>query len=156
MRENLAMRLEAQAQLTPFPEPAAAWARRPGVLEAFVRGNVEAFAGAGFRLDADTPEVRAFMEPQCGYLVLLALVQASLGGETWTLSAMATRFDVSRAHIRKLLAMGQAKGWLVGGGGATPALSPAARAELRRWIGREFAWTARLVAQPDETHFAGR
>lgn len=153
MQDNLAMRLAVQEALTPFPEPAALWARREGVVEAFLGGTAGAFSGSGFRLDRDFPEVRDFIDRQCGYLVLLALTSAELAdvgqSNLCTLSAMADRFNVSRAHVRKLLAFGRDQGWLTAHDDrATPRLVPPTRERLRRWIGLEFAWTARLVAPP--------
>lgn len=151
MCENLTMRLRAQEALTPLPAPAAAWAATDGVLAAFLGRNIEAYAGMDFRLYDGFPEVRAFMDRQCGYLILLELMAAQLaatcgGPPRPSLSALAQKFDVSRAHVRLLLADGVARGWLrARGHGGDVALEPETFARLRVWIALEFTWTWRLV-----------
>jgi hypothetical protein len=151
MCENLTMRLQAQEALTPLPAAAADWAATEGVLAAFLGRNIEAYAGMDFRLYDGFPEVRAFMDRQCGYLILLELVAAQLAVSCGavprlSLSALAQRFDVSRAHVRRLLTDGLAHGWLrVCGHGGDVAVEPETFARLRFWIALEFAWTWRLV-----------
>jgi hypothetical protein len=148
--ESLAARLGALELVQPLWGPARRIAHEPPTLMAFLGGNVEAFARAGFRLYDAFPEVRAFMDRACGYLILLELLrQASTGERDAAASAtrLAERFDVSRAHVRKLSDMARANGWLAGARERGDfALDPAFVGRLRLWIGAEFVWTWRLVA----------
>ena len=149
-RESLAARLSALELVQPLWAPGREIARDPAALYAFLGGNVEAFATARFRLYDEFPEVRAFMDRACGYLILLDLLRAAPFGardaDYARASRLAEAFHVSRAHVRKLLAMAQAQGWLVEGPRrGDVALSPAFAARLRLWIGAEFVWLSRLV-----------
>ena len=100
-----------------FSSAAAEWAHAPGVLAAFLGGNVAAYRRDNFVLFEGFPEVRAFMDRRSGYLVLLdALSRAeatSEGAGTLALpSELARRHAISRAHVRKLFAAAAAQGWL--------------------------------------------
>jgi DNA-binding transcriptional regulator LsrR (DeoR family) len=62
-------------------------------------------------------------------------------------SAISARFDVSRAHVRKLLGVGRAHGWLsVTANGDQIFFEAGFHGRLRQWIALEFAWARRLVA----------
>jgi hypothetical protein len=149
MHENLTVRLAAIEPVIPWPAPAAAWA--PGVLAAFLGGNVAAYSQENFLLFDDFPEVRAFMDRHCGYLVLLhALGRAEAtkeGATAWAPpSEVAGKYAVSRAHVRKLFGAAAAQGWLAYRPGGRIAFSAESYGRLRLWIGHEFAWTRRLLA----------
>jgi hypothetical protein len=150
MQGNLAARLSAIELVVPWPAPAAEFARTPGVLEAFLGGNVAAYR-ENFKLFDDFPEVRAFMDRRCGYLVLLhALGRVGEATERHaalvSLSDIAQRYAVSRAHVRKLFGHAAVQGWLAYAPGGRISFSPACHARLRLWIGYEFVWTRRLLA----------
>ena len=151
MLENLTVRLAAIEQVIPWPAPAQTWARSPGVLAAFLGGQVAAYAHENFLLFEGFPEVRAFMDRHCGYLVLLdALGRAEAtteGATAWAPpSEVARKFAVSRAHVRKLFNHAAAHGWLVYEPGGRIAFSAESYGRLRLWIGHEFVWTRRLLA----------
>jgi hypothetical protein len=92
------------------------------------------------------------MDRTCGYIVLLELI-AKASDEGGVIrsqvspSDAAARFGISRAHVRKLLALGTAQAWLTSAGkGGQVNLNPATWHKLRRWIALELAWVQRLVA----------
>lgn len=152
MQAGLAVRLGALEQVRPLPAPAGVWAARPGVLPQFLARNARAFVG-GFRLTDSFPEVRALMDRHGGYLILLQLIARAEphGGAVRSQvspSRAAGEAGVSRAQVRKVLALAAAAGWLapVGSGGEVR-MSAQALARLRQWIAHEFAWTWRLVGE---------
>ena len=150
--ENIVARLAALEIVQPLPLPAHEWGRRRSVMLAFYGGNVEAFARHRFRLYEGFPEIQAFMDRACGYLVLLDMLQkagpaSSAGVPTTVLpSALAPRLNVSRTHINKLLATAQDEGWLkVGPKRSEIFLEPTFYRRLRDWVALEFVWTWWLV-----------
>jgi len=150
MQDNLAVRFAAMEHVIAWPKPAEEWARTDGVLEAFVRGNVEAYRCDRYTLFQDFPEIRVFMDRHCGYIVLMeSLAQIEIspkGGSTvLTLSEIAQKFTISRAHIRKLFAAAAAREWLCFESGGRLMFRPEALARYRLWFGYEFAWARRLV-----------
>jgi hypothetical protein len=151
MRENLTVRLAAIERVIPWPAPAQTWARAPGVLAAFVGGQLAALSQENFVLFDRFPEVRAFMDRHCGYLVLLdALGRAEATPTGAAASAppsdVARKFAVSPAHVRKLFGAAAAQGWLAYRPGGRIAFGAESYSRLRLWIGHEFAWTRRLLA----------
>ena len=150
--ENIVARLAALEIVQPLPAPAREWGRERNVMLAFFGGNIEALAQSGFRLYDGFPEIRAFMDRACGYLILLDILngvaRASDGvlASTASPSAIATRFDISRTHVRKLLVMARDEGWLrLELRHDRISLDPAFHQRLRHWIALEFVWTWRLV-----------
>jgi hypothetical protein len=150
MKDNLSVRLSAMEPVIRWPKPAAEWARTKGVLEAFVRGNVEAYRRERYVLFERFPEIRGFMDRRCGYHILLdvlaRLEMSSSGASTVVpLSEVADRFAVSRTHVRKLFKAAADRGWmnLQPGGGLTIGRESLAR--YRLWFGLEFTWARRLV-----------
>lgn len=150
MHDNLAARLAAIERVSPWPAPAHVWARAPGVLPAFLGGNVAAYQQDKYLLFERFPEVRAFMDRRCGYLVLLdALGRAEAANGAAIASAppseLAAKYAVSRAHIRKLFGNAAGPGWLAYEHGGRVTFSAECYGRLRLWIGHEFAWTRRLL-----------
>jgi hypothetical protein len=152
MQRGLAYRLNALSHVAPLPMPPAQWARAPGILSRFIGRNVEAYARSRFKLYDGFPEVAAFMDRSCGYLILLELL-ARVRTDDGTIrsqispSDAAVRFGISRAHVRKLLAIGVSQGWLsTTGAGGQVHIMQTAHAKLRHWVALEFAWTRRLVS----------
>lgn len=150
MKDNLSVRLSAMEPVLRWPKPAAEWARTKGVLEAFVRGNVEAYRRERHVLFERFPEIRSFMDRRCGYHILLdvlgRLEMSSSGASTVVpLSEVADRFAVSRTHVRKLFKAAADRGWmnLQARGGLTIGRESLAR--YRLWFGLEFTWARRLV-----------
>jgi len=155
--DNLAARLAALEMLQPQSVPATQAARRPSTLLAFLGGNVEAYARLKFRLYDQFPEVSAFMDRTCGYIILLDLLRQATahGGAPVIVEAlpveMAARFHVSRAHVRKLLQEARDNGWFgLKPGGRQIVFHPVFYSRIRLWIGAEFAWMWRLVGQAPE------
>lgn len=153
MKDNLATRLSAMEPVVPWPKPAGEWARTDGVLEGFVRGNIEAYRNSRFLLFQQFPEIRGFMDRHCGYPVLLDVLgraETSAQGMSTVvpLSEVAERFDVSRTHVRKLFGAAAANGWLDFEPKGRLTIDAARFARLRLWIGLEFAWTRRLAGFP--------
>jgi hypothetical protein len=156
-RDNVVARLSALEIVQPLPRPAREWGRESRVVIAFLGGNVRAFAHHKFRLYDSFPEIRAFMDRACGYLVLLDLLRRAddaSGGAIVTAaspSALASRFDISRAHVRKLLAAAQAQRWLdVDASVGCVFLDASFHRRLILWIALEFVWMWRLV-RPDRS-----
>lgn len=149
--ENIVARLAALEIIQVLPKPATEWGRERSVMLAFFGGNIEALTQSGFRLYDGFPEIRAFMDRACGYLILLDLLNGVVptrnGATTTALpSALAARFDVSRAHVRKLLAMAQNAGWLQFEPKRDQVLLESTfHGRLRHWVALEFVWTWRLV-----------
>lgn len=150
MQRELSIRLGAMERVVAWPKPAAEWARTEGVLMAFVRKNIEAYMHEKYRLYDDFPEIRAFMDRHCGYLILmdsLPRLEVSSDGASGALplSEIARKYAVSRAHVRKLFSAAAEQDWLFFETGGRLAVPPAALDRFRLWFGHEFAWTRRLV-----------
>jgi hypothetical protein len=150
--ENIVARLTALEIVQPLPMPARVWGRERSVMLAFFGGNIEALAQSGFKLYDNFPEIRGFMDRACGYLILLdilgAVAPASDGAAAATASssAIATRFDISRTHVRKLLVMARDEGWLqIEPRRDRIVLEPTFHRRLRHWVALEFVWTWRLI-----------
>lgn len=153
--ENIVARLSALEIVQPLPKPARDYGRERSVMLAFFGGNIEALAQSGFRLYDGFPEIRAFMDRACGYLILLDILNGvapahdGMLAATASPSAIATRFDISRTHVRKLLVMARDNGWLrLELRHDSVALEPSFHQRLRHWVALEFVWTWQLV-QPD-------
>jgi hypothetical protein len=156
-RDNIVARLSALEIVQPLPKPACEWGRENSVVIAFLGGNVRAFAHHKFRLYDGFPEIRAFMDRASGFLVLLDILRRAddvRGGAIVTAaspSALASRFDVSRAHVRKLLTAAQAQRWLdIDANSGRVLLDPSFHHRLILWIALEFVWMWRLV-RPDRS-----
>lgn len=152
MQSELALRLAAIEPVIRWPKPAAEWARTEGVLLAFARGNIEAYRDENFTLYSTFPEIRAFMDRHCGYLILMdALTRLDVSAEgastVLPLSELSRKYAVSRAHVRKLFAAAAAQGWLAFEAGGRLAIPAANFARFRLWFGYEFVWTRRLVVE---------
>ena len=89
-------------------------------------------------LFADT-ELTAFAQRNAGTYLLLDMAAATATGNRLPGSPrdIATRLHVSREHVRDLLAVARARGWLAG-----DALSHGFATRLRDWIAAELDWTA--------------
>lgn len=156
-RDNIVARLAALEIVQPLPQPARQWGHEPSVMKAFFGGNINALAQHGFRLYDGFPEIRAFMDRACGYLILLDILGGAAPASDGAIaaaasaSAIATRFDISRAHVRKLLTMAQDQGWLwIEPKTRRIILAPTFHGRLRHWVALEFVWTWQLV-RPDRS-----
>jgi hypothetical protein len=156
-RDNIVARLSGLEIVQPLPSRACEWGRENSVVIAFLGGNVRAFAHHKFRLYDGFPEIRAFMDRACGYLVLLNLGRDAREAKDAGIvtvaspSALASRFDVSRAHVRKLLAAARAQRWLdIDANSGRVLLDASFHQRLMLWIALEFVWTWRLV-RPDRS-----
>jgi hypothetical protein len=155
MQDNLAIRFSAMEPVIAWPKPATEWARTQGVLAAFVRGNVEAYRRERHILFEHFPEVRSFMDRHCGYHILmeaLSRLEISKHGASGTisLSEVADKFAVSRAHVRKLFTAAADRDWLDFEPGGRLTIGPGPLARYRLWFGHEFGWVRRLVGALDD------
>lgn len=151
--DNIVGRLKALELTQPLPGRAEELGRGPRALHAFLGGNVEAFVHARFRLYDGFSEVQAFMDRSCGYMILLDLLRRAHAGEDdlamteASPSDLSARFDISRAHVRKLLTRAHERGWIAAElETGRIRLDPGFHRRMRHWIGVEFVWMWRLVA----------
>jgi hypothetical protein len=150
--DNIVARLSALEFVQPLPQPAASWGRERSVLLAYFGGNTKAFARSKFRLYDGFPEIRAFMDRASGYPILLAILDSVAATKDGAIAAtaspsdIAARFDVSRAHVRKLLTMACDNGWMEFQKERNRIfLERSFHERLRHWIALEFVWIWRLV-----------
>jgi hypothetical protein len=110
LHERWANQFEAMRRVLPEGDRALAALHRPEFTPAFVRQLSLHFL-AGFRLMHQAPDLELFMERDAGIVVLLDLALAGPPAGFFppedpipvSISAMASRFGVSRSHVRKLL-----------------------------------------------------
>jgi hypothetical protein len=150
MTDNLSVRLCAMEPVIRWPKPADEWARTDGVLDAFVRGNVEAYRRERYVLFEQFPEIRGFMDRHSGYHILMDVLGrlgiSEHGASTIVpLSEIAERFAVSRTHVRKLFKAATDRGWMNFEPGGRLTIGEASLARYRLWFGLEFTWARRLV-----------
>lgn len=150
MKDNLSVRLCAMEPVIRWPKPAKEWAATSGVLEAFVRGNVEAYRRERYVLFERFPEIRGFMDRRCGYHILLDVLGrleiSKCGASTVVpLSEVADRFSTSRTHVRKLFRAAADRGWINFEAGGRLTISQESLTRYRLWFGLEFTWARRLV-----------
>lgn len=104
----------AMAQVMPEARRALELYTRPDFQSAFLSRGFEAFM-AGFRFIYSTPELTPYFEYISGFNILLQLL-AKAGGEAGpvplTISDLASQFWVSRAHVRKVLALATTDGFI--------------------------------------------
>ncbi len=160
-RDNMVARLSALEILQPLPAPARDWGREHSVVIAYLGGSVRAFAHSKFRLYDGFPESRAFMDRASGYPILLDFARDARelsDGAIVTVassSALASRFHVSRTHVRKLLAAAQAEGWLdIDANSGRVSLDASFHQRLILWIALELVWIRRFV-RPDRSRSGG-
>jgi DNA-binding MarR family transcriptional regulator len=140
LRERWSAMLGATALVVPEVAAARAALAREDFLAALVRGVVDGFR-TGIRTPAVTPALKPFAEHNAGMMILSSLALAGAAADTMpprapvhmSISELARRFSVSRAHVLRLLRAAAAHGLIERGtGGAdtitfTPALSEAMR-----------------------------
>ena len=132
--------LGATALVLPEVAPARTALAREDFLAALVRGVVDQFR-TGIRTLAVTPTLRPFAEHNAGLMILSSLTLAGAADDTippkapvqMSISELARRFSVSRAHVLRILRDAAAHD-LIGRGTAgqdmitfTPVLSDALR-----------------------------
>lgn len=150
MQENLRIRFTAIEPVIGWPRPAAEWARTRGVLSRFVRGNVEAYRRERHILFEPFPEIRTFMDRRCGYHILMDILsQLKIGplGASGMISVsdVSEKFEVSRAHVRKLLGAATALNWLNYEPGGRIEIGAQPLSRYRLWFGHEFTWVRRVA-----------
>ena len=129
---------DAVAMLLPEGQAARASLDHADFLAAFVLRVVDHYR-TGLRALQFTPELRPFAERNAGLVILFSLVIAGDAGDTMpparavriSISELARRFSVSRAHVLRLLRAAKAEGLLDPGRGAHEAvmlLPPLSRA----------------------------
>jgi len=118
---------QAMTFLMPEGEMGLAALEHPDFQRAFLR-EISREYSAGLRVADAAHEIDTFLDRNCGMMVLLFLV--SLGvpdGESpgglrvaVSISVLARRFAISRAHVRKLLTDAEAEGLILGASGDAP------------------------------------
>lgn len=145
--------LKATERIAPLPLPAIRLAQTPGLLEWHFTYSVQAYIHDRFVLSEDFPAVRAFMQRNHGYLVLMAIISGlhRCGeGRPWTSlpsGDLAKRLKLSRGTVRNIQAMAQQQGWLscIGRGGHEVELDPEFAEICLQWIATELVWSAGLT-----------
>lgn len=137
-------------EVRPLPIAPQTLAARRDIMGGFFARSIGAIAG-GFRLYRGLDAIRDLTHRASGHQLLLILAElAPPGGGLRPLppqDALARRLNVTRGQVVKLLRQAEADGWVLrqprqpGGVVLAPAFVP----ELRRFIGREIAWTASLA-----------
>ena len=110
-RQRWSLQFEAMALITPTGRAALEALKRPEFTAAFMRHLGATFL-AGFRLLDHAPDLARLVESNAGLLVAASLFRAALDrplGPDGTavpvsISSLAARFGVTRAHVRNLLA----------------------------------------------------
>ena len=152
MQENLAVRFSAIEPLIAWPKPAAEWARTERVLSRYVEGNVEAYRRERHILFKDFPEIRSFIDRHCGYHIfmeILSRLTISTFGASGTISVseVSEKFEVSRAHVRKLLTAAAEQNWLSYELGGRVTIGAQSLARYRLWFAHEFTWMRRVAGE---------
>lgn len=111
-RQRWRLQFEAMALITPAGHTALEAQGRPEFTAAFVRHIGASYLG-GFRLLDRAPELARLVESNAGLLVAASLMLAALDGSPGpdgetavpvSISSLAARFGIARAHARNLLA----------------------------------------------------
>ncbi|MGI4942048.1 MAG: hypothetical protein ACRYHQ_16055, partial [Janthinobacterium lividum] len=110
-QQRWGVQVEARALITPTGRMALELQGRPEFTAAFVRHLGASFL-AGFRLLDHAPDLARVVESNAGLLVVASLFGAALDGPSGpdgtavpvSISSLAARFGIARAHVRNLLA----------------------------------------------------
>jgi len=149
---------QAMTLVMPEGETGLAALERPDFPAAFLREISKVYA-TGLRVANASPEIDTFLDRNCGMMVLLFLISKSApesaNRETLraavSISGLARRFGVSRAHVRKLLADAEIEGLVRDATGDTPVtLQP------RCMDGIEKFYAATFLTFADAIHGATR
>lgn len=142
--------LDAVQLIEPLPLPAADLVAMPGLLELTFTYSVQAYIHDGFILAEKLPPVRAFMQRNHGYLVLMKIIHTKHRATDGRLLAsvpiesLARRIMLARGTVRNILKMALDKGWIthIGRGGHEVELSEEFARLCDDWMGLEFVWMA--------------
>lgn len=110
-QQRWSLQFEAMALITPTGRMALELQGRPEFMAAFVRHLGATFL-AGFRLLDHAPDLARVVESNAGLLVVASLFSAALDGPLGpdgtavpvSISSLAARFGIARAHVRNLFA----------------------------------------------------
>lgn len=102
--------LTAVSRFDPIADEALGRLNEPGFLSALVRNQGDRYR-AGFRLLEHSPQMGVLAERDAGVLIAISLYNSGGEGDTYPpsqpvpvpVAALARRFDVSRAHVLKML-----------------------------------------------------
>jgi hypothetical protein len=150
MQDNLSIRFSAIEPVIAWPRPAAEWARTDGVLSRYVQGNVEAYLRERHILFEAFPEIRTFIDRHCGYHIFMEVlgrltVSTLEATGTISVSEVSDKFEVSRAHVRKLLTAAADRNWQSYEPGGRITIGAPSLARYRLWFGHEFTWMRRVA-----------
>jgi hypothetical protein len=130
LRERWSTMFAAIAMLLPEGAAARAALDREDFLAALARSMVEQYR-TGVRPLQFTPELKPFAERNAGLMILASLVVAAAPDDTVpprkpvriSISELARRFSVSRAHVLRLLRHAEAEGLIERAGAAEEAIT---------------------------------
>src|SRR5262245_9643083 len=150
LRERWSAMLSATALVLPDVATAHAALERDDFLAAIIRGVVEQFRG-GIRALAVAPALKPFAEHNAGLMILASLALAGADDDSMpprtpvhlSISDLARRFSVSRAHVLRLIREAEAHG-LIGrkAGGDVIAFTPELARAFRRGVAVLFLFFA--------------
>jgi hypothetical protein len=130
LRQRWGTLLDAIALLSPEGAVARARLERPDFLAALVRHVIDEYRG-GLRALQFTPELKLFADRNAGLMILFSLAIAGEADDTMpptrpvriSISELARRFSVSRAHVLRLLCDAAAQGLIERSGPAQEAIT---------------------------------
>jgi hypothetical protein len=145
--------LDAVQSIEPLPLPATELAVMPKLMEQVFTHTIHAYIYDRFILSENFPPVRAFMQRNHGYQILMALIQSRYRAEDGRLYAsvpvgdLAARLLLSRGTVRNILTMAQEAGWLtrIGRGGHDVELHEGFVSMCDNWMALELTWMAGVV-----------
>jgi hypothetical protein len=142
--------LEAVQRIEPLPRPVAELVVMPGLLEMTFTYSIQAYLHDHFILPESVPQLRAFMQRNHGYLVMMKLIKTKHRSADGRLLAsvpvesLASRITLTRGTVRNVLNMALDQGWIkrIERGGHEVELSQEFVDICDKWMGLEFVFMA--------------
>jgi hypothetical protein len=155
-RRRMAIQLRAMSLWAPEGDAGLAHLHRAEFLAAMARGFAESFQ-SGFRLLRHAPDLAPLADRVAGLMVLFSVIlvdaQGEAGRRALSVSALARRFAVSRAHVLALLRDAAAAGLIERRGDGRMAPLPRLSNAVEDFIGAAHLLLAHLVRNSlAETH----
>jgi hypothetical protein len=141
----------AMARVMPEAGRALEIYTKPAFQSAFLRHGFDAYL-AGFRLIQYAPELLPYFEYVSGFNILLQLLVkagGSAGPVPLTISDLASQFWVSRAHVRKVLGLATADGYIARTVGSRDPIivEPALAEVINRFFAGAFLFSRYCIRQ---------
>jgi hypothetical protein len=142
--------LEAVQRIEPLPLPVQNLVEMPGLLALTFTYAIQAYLHDHFILPESVPQLRAFMQRNHGYLVMMKLIKTKHRSPDGRLLAsvpvqsLASRIMLARGSVRNVLNMARDEGWIkrIERGGHEVELSDEFVDICDKWMGLEFVWMA--------------